>query len=171
MKFLDSLPEPSPIPDVTRRRVLTAGGITLIAAFAGCRSSTAVSVPSAGVSASPRAAAASARVAEAARVTEIEKLRKPVFVPEGAAFDPVAFSLADTLFWTDILMEHAQFFVMLMPGEELAQHRAEAERFKATFAQQFDRARIAQIDRTNYVELNRQTVELAKPFIVWKHRM
>ena len=84
---------------------------------------------------------------------------------------PVAFSLADTLFWTDILMEHAQFFVMLMPGNELAQPRAEAERFKATFAQQFDRARMAHIDRTNYEQLNRQTVELVKPFVAWKHRM
>ena len=30
---------------------------------------------------------------------------------------------------------HAQFFVMLMPGEDLAQHRAEGERFKAAVAQ------------------------------------
>jgi hypothetical protein len=98
-------------------------------------------------------------------------MRKPVFIPEGTEFDPVSFSLADTLFWTDIMMEHAQFFVMLMPGEELAPHRAEAERFKATFAQQFDRARTARIDRTNYADLNRQTVELVKPFSDWKHRM
>jgi hypothetical protein len=171
MKVLGPLQEPSRIPDVTRRRVLTAGGITLIAAVAGCRSSTAVSVPSTGVAASPRAATAAARVSEAARVAEIEKMRKPVFVPEGAGFDPVSFSLADTLFWTDIMMEHAQFFVMLMPGEELAQHRAEAERFKTTFAQQFDRARTAQIDRSNYVALNRQSVELVKPYAEWKHRM
>jgi hypothetical protein len=171
MKYFDSAPDPSPVPDVTRRRVLTVGGVTLIAAFAGCRSSTAVSVPATSVSASPRTAAAAGRVSEAARVQEIEKLRKPVFVPEGSAFDPVAFSLADTLFWTDILTEHAQFFVMLMPGEELAQARAQAERFKTTFAEQFDRARTASIDRSNYANLNRQTVELAKPFIEWKHRM
>jgi hypothetical protein len=91
--------------------------------------------------------------------------------PEAGATDPVAFSIADPLFWTDILSEHGQFFVMLMPGDELAQPRAEAERFKATFAEQFDRARTASIDRTNYVNLNRQTVELVKPFIEWKRRM
>src|SRR5688572_13172050 len=147
MKLLDQLSEPSPIPDVTRRRVLTAGGITLVAAFAGCRSSTAVSVPATGVSASPRAATASAQVS-AARVQAVENLRKPVFVPEGGAIDPVSFSLADTLFWTDILMEHGQFFSMLMPGNELAQQRAEAERFKASFAQHFDRARTASIDKS-----------------------
>jgi hypothetical protein len=169
MKLLDYLSEP-PIPDVTRRRVLTAGGITLVAAFAGCRSSTAVSVPATGVSASPRSAAASAQVS-AARVQAVEQLRKPVFVPEGGAMDPVSFSLADTLFWTDILAEHAQFFSMLMPGEELAQHRAEAERFKQQFAQHFDLVRTGRIDASNYVELNRQTVELVKPFSDWKHRM
>jgi hypothetical protein len=172
MKFLDQLPEPSPVPGVvSRRRVLTAGGITLVAAFAGCRSSTSVSVPAGGVAASPRAAAAAGRVADAARVQAIENLRKPVFVPEGGATDPVAFSLADTLFWTDILMEHGQFFAMLMPGDELAQQRAEAERFKAGFAAHFDHARSASIDRTNYADLNRRTVELVKPFIDWKHRM
>src|SRR5688572_3395469 len=170
MKDLGPIAEPSPTPDVTRRRVLTAGGITLVAVFAGCRSTTAVSVPATGVAASPRASAAASQVV-AARVQEIEKLRKPVFVPEGGAVDPVSFSLADTLFWTDILSEHGQFFAMLMPGEELAQHRADAERFKQTFAQQFDRARTASIDRQNYAELNRSTIELVKPFIEWKRRL
>jgi hypothetical protein len=68
-------------------------------------------------------------------------------------------------------MEHGQFFSMLMPGDELAQQRSEAERFKATFAKQFDRARTASIDKSNYADLNRQTVELVKPFIDWKKRM
>jgi hypothetical protein len=170
MKYLEKLSEPSAIPGVSRRRVLLSGGITLVAAFAGCRSSTAVSVPSGGVAASPRASSEAARV-HAGRVAAIENMRKPVFVPEGGAADPVSFSLADTLFWTDILSEHGQFFAMLMPGPELATHRTEAERFQATFAQQFDRVRNASIDRTNYAELNRSTVELVKPFIEWKHRL
>ena len=172
MRYLDAPREPSPVPDVTRRRVLTAGGITVVAAFlSGCRSSTSVSVPASGVAASPRASAEAARVSEAARVQAVENLRKPVFVPEGGALDPVSFSLADTLFWTDILMEHGQFFAMLMPGHELAQQRTEAERFKASFAELFDRARTASIDRSNYAELNRQTIDTVKPFIEWKRRM
>ena len=170
MKDLGPILEPSPIPDVSRRRVLTASGITLVAAFAGCRSTTAVSVPGAGVSASPRTSAEASRVV-AARVQEIEKLRKPVFVPEGGAVDPVSFSLADTLFWSDILSEHGQFFATLMPGPELAGHRAEAERFRDTFAQHFDRVRSASVDQSNYAALNRSTIELVKPFIEWKHRL
>jgi hypothetical protein len=149
-----------------------AGGVTLVAAFLdGCRSSTSVDVPAGGVAASPRASAEAGRVSEAARVQAVENLRKPVFVPEGAALDPVSFSLADTLFWTDILMEHGQFFAMLMPGDELAHQRAEAERFRASFAEHFDHARTASIDRSNYLQLNRRTVELVKPFVEWKHRM
>ena len=172
MTYLDEPREPSHVPDVTRRRVLTAGGLTFVAAFvSGCRSSTSVAVPASGVSASPRAAAEAGRVSEAARIQAVEKLRKPVFVPEAGVVDPASFSLADTLFWTDILMEHGQFFSMLMPGNELAAQRAEAERFTASFARHFDRARTASIDRSNYVALNRQTVELVKPFIEWKHRM
>ena len=81
MKDLGPIVEPSPVPDVSRRLVLTAGGITLVAVFAGCRSTTAVSVPATGgVAASPRASAAASQIV-AARVQEIEKLRKPVFVP------------------------------------------------------------------------------------------
>ena len=170
MKDLGVVSEPGPGPDVTRRRALLAGGVTLIAAFAGCRSSTAVSVPSAGVAAQPRAAAEAARVAHAS-VAAIEYVRKPVFVAEPGTVDPVSFSLADTLFWTDIMMEHAQFFVMLMPGRELAAHRAEAEQFQESFRQHFDQVRTAAIDRTNYVALNDRTAELTKPFAEWKHRL
>ena len=170
MKDLGALSDPGPVPGVTRRRVLLASGMTLVASFAGCRSSTAVSVPAAGVTTSPQASAEAARVAHAG-VAAIENVRKPVFVAESGAMDPVSFSLADTLFWTDIMMEHAQFFVMLMPGPELATHRAEAERFQASFRQQFDRVRTAAIDRTNYTALNHSTVELVKPFADWKHRL
>jgi hypothetical protein len=150
-----------------------AGGVTLVAVsfLNGCRSSTSVDVPAGGVAASPRASAEALRVSEAARVQAVENLRKPVFVPEGGAVDPVSFSLADTLFWTDILMEHGQFFAMLMPGDELARPRAEAEQFRAAFAAHFDRVRTATIDRSSYVQLNRRTLELVKPFVEWKHRM
>ena len=34
------------------------------------------------------------------------------------ARDPLAYSIADNLFWNDILMEHALFFTQLMPGPE-----------------------------------------------------
>ena len=85
--------------------------------------------------------------------------------------DPVAHSLADNLFWTDILMEHGKFFAMLMPGPELAAQRARAEKFQASFANQFAKAQSANLDRNNYAAFNRATVELVKPFIDFKHEM
>jgi hypothetical protein len=96
---------------------------------------------------------------------------KPIFVAEPRSTDPVAHSLAENLFWTDILMEHAQFFVMLMPGPELAAQRRQAEQFQATLASQFDKARHAQFDRSTEVGFNRATIELVKPFIEFKRTM
>jgi hypothetical protein len=68
-------------------------------------------------------------------------------------------------------MEHGTFFVMLMPGPELAQPRSEAERFQRAFAQQFQRVSTERYDTSNYRALNQSTIELAQPFIDWKHRM
>jgi len=96
---------------------------------------------------------------------------KPIYVPEGDGNDAVAHSLADNLFWTDIMMEHAKFFAMLMPGPELAGPRARAEGFQATFAGQFAKAQSAKLDRGNYAAFNRSTVEMVKPFIAFKHEM
>jgi hypothetical protein len=152
---------------ITRRRVLVSG-TTLIAATVAtaCRTGRApVSGASTPVAASPRTSP------EAARALAIQNGQKPVFVPEAGAKDLVSISVADNLFWTDILMEHGKFFVMLMPGPELAQPRSEAERFQQAFAQQFERARTARFDASNYRTLNQSTIELAKPFIDWKHRM
>jgi hypothetical protein len=152
---------------ITRRRVLISG-TTLIAATvaAGCRTGR-VPVSAAGtpVAASPTTGP------EAARAMAIKNGQKPVFVPEAGAKDPVSVSVADNLFWTDILMEHAKFFVMLMPGPELAQQRDEAERFQQAFTQQFERASTARFDASNYRALNQSTIELTKPFIDWKHQM
>ena len=96
---------------------------------------------------------------------------KPIFVPEAGTTDPVAHSLADNLFWTDILMEHAKFFIMLMPGPELSAQRARAEQFQANFANQFARAQSASLDRSSYAAFNRSTIELVRPFVAFKHEM
>ena len=96
---------------------------------------------------------------------------KPVYVPAGATKDPVAIAHADILFWSDIMSEHAMFFVMLMPGKELAQQRAQAEKFQATFAQHFKKAQGMKLDRTNYAGFITETTSAVKPFIDFKHRM
>ena len=131
----------------TRSEVLAIGGATLVAtAFA----------PSDGV-------------AQVAGTQTKNGGAKPVYVPAGD--DPVSHSIADTLFWTDQMAEHASFFVMLMPGRELAGPRARAEQFQASFAAHMEKTRSAGLDETNYAAFNRDTVEMTKRLVDFKREM
>src|SRR5687767_11985272 len=94
---------------------------------------------------------------------------KPVYVPQ--ANDAVSHSVAENLFWTDILMEHAVFYAMLMPGPELAAQRARAEKFKANFAGQFEKAKASKLDKGSYAAFNSATIEMVKPFVDFKREM
>ena len=96
---------------------------------------------------------------------------KPTFLPDEGSRDPVAHSVAENLFWNEQLMEHAKFFVMMMPLPELAAPRSQAEQFMQTFTSQLEKARTATLDQSNYVAFNRSTVEMVKPFVDWKRKM
>ena len=96
---------------------------------------------------------------------------KPIYVTRPGSRDPVEHSVADTLFWGDIMMEHAMFFVMLMPGPELAQPRGEAEQFQRRFTDHLARLRGGQISQANYTGFNRSTIDLVRSFIDYKQRM
>src|SRR5918997_150091 len=142
-------------PRITRREILVAGGASLVGAtFLGALSDVAWG-----------------QTTKQQGVTTKDGGMKPIYVPDAGSKDPVAHSLADNLFWTDILMEHGKFFAMLMPGPELAAQRGRAEQFQASFASQFAKAQSASLDRSNYAAFNRSTVELVKPFIDFKHEM
>lgn len=94
---------------------------------------------------------------------------KPTYLPEAMSRDPAAHSMAENLFWNEQLMEHAVFFVMLMPGPELAGPRADAEAFKATFANQLANSRA--VDRDGYRAFNQSTIDHVRRFVDFKHRM
>jgi hypothetical protein len=96
---------------------------------------------------------------------------KPTILPQEGSNDPVAFSIADNAFWNEQLMEHAMFFVMLMPGPELAAERSKAEQFQQTFANQLQKSKAAGLDRGNYAAFNRSTIEAVKPYVEWKREM
>ena len=85
--------------------------------------------------------------------------------------DIAAIARAENLFWCDVMMEHAAFFALLMPGADLAAQRAQAENFQRKFQAQNDVPRSAPMDHNNYAAFNRSTVELIKPFIDYKRRM
>jgi hypothetical protein len=145
---------------ITRRKVITAGGAALVgAAFLGPLLDTALGQAMGGQDMLRRG------------IMSKEGGTKPTFLPEAGSTDPVAHSVAENLFWNEQMMEHAKFFVMLMPGPELAGPRGQAERFQQTFAGQLEKARAASLDRGNYAAFNRSTVELVKPYSDFKHRM
>lgn len=139
---------------ISRRDILTVGGTSLVAAT--------LLAPSLNVSVLAQ---------EPARVKTKNGGMKPTVLPKEGSKDPVDFSIAENAFWNEQLMEHAKFFVMLMPVPELNAQRAEAEKFMATFAGQLQKSKSAGLDRNNYVAFNRSTIELVKPFADWKHKM
>ena len=96
---------------------------------------------------------------------------KPIYVTRPGSMDPVEHSVADTLFWGDIMMEHAMFFVMLMPGPELARPRGEAEQFQRRFADRLTGLRRGRLTRGELAGFNRSTVELARTFADYKTSM
>ena len=155
--------KPQDAPDgrgISRRKILTAGGATLVgAALTGPLLETVLGQAMGGQDMRRRG------------IMSKEGGTKPTFLPEAGSNDPVAHSLAENLFWNEQMMEHAKFFVMLMPGPELAAARGQVEQFQQTFAGQLEKARAASLDRGNYAAFNRATVELVKPYADFKHRM
>lgn len=95
---------------------------------------------------------------------------KPTILPKAGSKDAVDFSIAENAFWNEQLMEHAMFFVMMMPGPELAAKRGEAEKFQQTFAAQLEKSKTARLDKSNFAAFNRSTVEMVKPFVDWKRK-
>ncbi|HEX6179128.1 MAG TPA: DUF2935 domain-containing protein [Thermoanaerobaculia bacterium] len=147
-------------PDgLTRRELVVLGSIGAIGTVAACSS------------ALPSLASAVALPSGAAKLTTRNGGSKPVVLPQEGATDPVSMSVADTLFWTDIMMEHALFFALLMPGDDLNDERAQAQGFQRRFESHLGRVRGMSIDRTNYQTVNRTTADMVRPFIDFKHTM
>jgi hypothetical protein len=145
---------------ISRRKILAAGGATLVGA-------TLLSPLLEGA----LGQALTGQNTQHRGITSKGGGMKPTFLPEDGSNDPVAHSLAENLFWNEQMMEHAKFFVMLMPGPEMAGPRGQAEQFQQTFASQLEKTRAASLDRNNYAAFNRSTVELVKPYSDFKHKM
>lgn len=100
-----------------------------------------------------------------------DRWKKPVILPKIDTKDPVAFSIAESTFWNEQMMEHAQFFIMLMPGAELASQRSVAESFEQTFATQLEKSKTAKLDLDNFAAFNQANIELLKPYSDWQRRL
>jgi hypothetical protein len=163
------------IESESRRNLLQAGGVLLLAAGATDGEAATGIIKgdsSAPVSAPPGKLALSTgqstiRVASAGSVMPQRPAEKPTFVPE--ARDPVAYSRAENLFWNDILMEHAQFFVTMLPAPDLLAERRQAEDFQRVFAEMSRQS--GAISRENYIAFNQRSIDQARRFADWKKRM
>jgi hypothetical protein len=159
---------------LTRRKLmLTSGATVAVAALAGCSSDP--YRPRLGYNPPPPTRLASADPAFGTPVGAApippppapNVVEKPVYVAERP--DPIGYSIADNLFWNDIMMEHAMFFVMLMPGPELQGPRSQAQQFQQQFSDQFMRSRA--VDAGNYVAHNQRSIDLARRFSDYKKEM
>ncbi len=97
---------------------------------------------------------------------------KLVLLPALKQNDPALHAWADGRFAVDIMMEHALFFVLLMPPETANAERQEARRFHETFT-----ALLARIDANGPPDpgalkaFTAEIVEAIKPFITYKASM
>ena len=167
----------SNIPDgaapVTRRQLVEVAGVTLVGVSLVGATGCASPMAALGLPAFPHVETGPIATTTVAGVPigSLNGGTKPIFVAPPGSLDPVAHSVADTFFWGEQMMEHAMFFVMLMPGPELAGPRGEAEQFQRQFADHLARLRSSRLDRGNYAAFNNATVALANRLIDYKHRM
>jgi hypothetical protein len=148
--------------DVGRRDVLKAGGVMLLGGVVGgCATATEINplIPPVAKLIDDTAQTRATPAEPGASIgPNTPTFDKPTFVPRGS--DPFDYSLADNLFWNDIMMEHAMFFVQLMPGPELDGPRKQAEEFQRLFERQLQQSSGLKPD--NYVAFNRSSIGLAK---------
>jgi hypothetical protein len=157
----------------TRRRLVSLGGVILLAVSTAGLSGCASVLSNLAGPKFPRIETGPARAETVAGVPvgSLNGGTMRVFVAPAGNQDPVVHSVADTLFWGEQLMEHAMFMAMMMPGQELAAQRAEAERFQRQFNEHLAKLRGSRLDRGNYAAFNRETITLANALNDYKLRM
>ena len=97
---------------------------------------------------------------------------KPMILPEQGEQSPSLHAWADARFATDIMAEHALFFVLLMPPELAAKERTEAEQFHKTFTALYARIEADGPPEPSALKSFAASVlEEIKPFIEYKARL
>lgn len=85
--------------------------------------------------------------------------------------DPELQSRAENRFWCEILRDHAEFFILLMPGSELSGRRREAEQFRTTFHRRLREVLDMPPGQDGWIAFNRDSIMEARKFADWKLRM
>ncbi len=157
----------------TRRQMVTIGGATLIATSLVATTGCAPAMAKMGLPVFPRADPGSPAptTVAGAPVGTLNGGTRPIFVALPGSTDPVAHSVADTLFWSEQMMEHAMFFAMMMPGPELATQRGQAEDFQRRFAAHLTRLKGSSLNTVNYAAFNTSTIALTQSLVAYKQAM
>jgi hypothetical protein len=144
---------------VTRREVLTAGGAAL------------VGLTLCGDTLGGALTALLGQGMSFPGVTTLTGAKKPVYVPMMGSTDPVAHSLAESLFWLDQEFEHTKFFIMHMPSPDLDPQRAQVRQMQESLGSQLAKVQAGGADRSNLASFNRPTIELVRRFLDVKRQM
>ena len=97
---------------------------------------------------------------------------KPMVLPDPTEQSPSLHAWADARFATDIMAEHALFFVLLMPPEVAAKERAEAQEFHKKFSALYARIEADGPPEPGALKsFAAMVLEEIKPFIDYKARL
>ena len=144
---------------VSRREVLTAGGAAL------------VGLTLSGEAVGRTLAGLVGQNATLPGVTTLTGAKKPVYVAAMGSTDPVAHSLAESLFWLDQEFEHAKFFVMHMPSPDLDPQRRMVMKMQDSLGGQLKKVQAGGATAGNLQSFNRPTIELVRRFLDVKRQM
>jgi hypothetical protein len=139
-------------PVVTRREILTAGGAALIGLSLG------------GDAVGRALTGLLGQNAALPGVTTLAGAKKPVYVPAMGSRDPIAHSLAESLFWLDQEFEHARFFLMHMPSPDLDPQRRLVMQMQDSLGTQLKKVQAGGATSGNLESFNRPTIELVRRF-------
>lgn len=157
--------------DRTRRGLLKAGGLAALGGVVGgCATATGINpaLPLAAKVVQDSSQTAATPASTGATLSkDTDPKDKPTYVPQSD--DPVAYSLADNLFWNDVMMEHAMFFQQLMPGPGLDGPRRQAAEYERLFAQLLEQSRA--INASNYTQFNIRSIDQARRFSIYNKTM
>lgn len=88
-------------------------------------------------------------------IVSINSGRRPVFMPSAETEDPHVTALAESIFWSDQMREHAMFIQMLLPIEQLAEHHEQIVMLRGVFENIHERTKNIEISKEkiqNFIE-------------------
>jgi len=97
--------------------------------------------------------------------------RRPVYLASMDTTDTHVMALADLIFWTDQLREHAKFMEMLLPIEDLASWHERAVMYRGIFEAMHSEAKNTELNKDDISALSNSVVMRTEPLIRFKREL